>query len=208
MAQVKTEHYSGTDYDTKERFISYFNQKNLILNSLPAKDSSVLEIGVGNGFLRNYLIANKVNVKTFDFDKTLNPDYVGDVREISQIVKEKFDVVVCFEVLEHILFEDVEKTVAQLIDLTKRTIIISIPQAKVYGSFWMKMSLLPPISFYLGIPSLFRHHKFDGQHYWELGAKGFREKKLKKIFFSLNLRLSKVYTDPLNPYHRFFVLRK
>src|SRR3989344_207295 len=196
MVQVKTEHYEGNKYDNKERFISYFNQKSLIFQSLPNKHSSVLEIGAGNGFLKNYLVAQGVNVKTLDFDQTLHPDYVGDVRNISAVVKDKFDVVVCFEVLEHIPFEDVEKTIMQLRDLTKGTLIISVPQVNIYATFWMKLSLLRPISLYLGIPAFFRRHKFDGQHHWELGAKGFRERRLKKIFSNLNLKLRKTYTDP------------
>ena len=207
MVQVKTEHYAGNEYDNKERFISYFNQKNLIFEALSVGDSTVLEIGAGNGFLKNYLLSNGINVKTFDFDETLKPDYVGDVRTISQVVKEKFDVVVCFEVLEHIPFEAVEETVAQLRDLTKKTLIISIPQTKLYAGFWFKMSLLRPVSLYLGIPAFFRQHKFDGQHHWELGARGFGENKLRQIFSNLNLKLTKTYTDPQDPYHRFFVLK-
>jgi hypothetical protein len=208
MTQVNTEHYAGDVYDNKERFISYFNQKNLIFESLKNNNSSVLEIGVGNGFLKNYLTANGINVKTFDFDSTLNPDYVGDVRDIENIVKEKFDVVVCFEVLEHIPFEDFERTIKQLKDVTKNTLIVSVPQTKLYVSLWMKMSLLRPLSIYLSIPAFFRKHKFDGQHYWELGATGFGERKLKTIFKKTGLNLMKIYTDSQDPYHIYFILEK
>ena len=49
---MKIDHYFDTNYDNKERFISYWHQINEIL-SIDSK--KIIEIGKGNGFVSNYL---------------------------------------------------------------------------------------------------------------------------------------------------------
>ena len=53
----------------------------------------MLEIGVGNRTVSNYLKENGVDITTFDFDKELKPDIVGDVRDMKGIKDNSFDVV-------------------------------------------------------------------------------------------------------------------
>ena len=50
--QVEPNHYFDKSYDTKERFISYWHQVNEIVRLEP---DSVLEIGIGSGFVSKYL---------------------------------------------------------------------------------------------------------------------------------------------------------
>ena len=52
VKQVESNHYYKEAYDTKDRFISYWHQINEIIMLNP---DSVLEIGIGNGFLSKYL---------------------------------------------------------------------------------------------------------------------------------------------------------
>jgi len=100
--QVDPGHYFNKSYDTKERFISYWHQINEIMELNPKK---VLEIGVGNGFVSKYLKERGVNVITLDIDERLKPDAVGSVLDIP-FSESSFDVVTCYEVLEHLPYEN------------------------------------------------------------------------------------------------------
>ena len=205
--QVSKEHYSGDSYDTVSRFVSYFNQKELILKAVSERSSKtkILEIGKGNGFLFSYLKERGINIKTFDFADDLHPDYVGDVRQIAQIVKETFDVVACFEVLEHIPFSDLPRTINQLKQISSDKILISVPKTALYFSIWIKITLLHPISFLVSLPTFFRKHKFDGQHYWELGNRGSSNNCFLSLCKKEGLFLEKQFTDPQDPYRKYFV---
>lgn len=86
------------EYDDMERFISYYHQINLILGLKP---KNILEIGVGNKTVSNYLKNNGFDIKTCDFDEKLEPDYIGDIRSLP-IPEDSFDVVVSFQTLEHL----------------------------------------------------------------------------------------------------------
>jgi 2-polyprenyl-3-methyl-5-hydroxy-6-metoxy-1,4-benzoquinol methylase len=108
--QVPKEHYFK-DYDTKERWMSYWYQINEILKSNP---ENVLEIGVGNKFISDYLKKEGIKLTTVDVDPELKPDFVCSVTELSKILKSKYDVVLCAQVLEHLPFLDFEKSLNEI----------------------------------------------------------------------------------------------
>ena len=109
--QVNKEHYFNPNYDYVNKFISYFYQIDSISNLKDIK--SVLEVGIGNKTVSNYLKTNGFKVTTCDFDKSLKPDKVADVRNLP-FNKNQFDVVLCSEVLEHIPLKDVHKALSEL----------------------------------------------------------------------------------------------
>jgi SAM-dependent methyltransferase len=206
--QVSENHYKDNLYETPERFISYFNQQKTILDLVKKlnKPSKILEIGKGTGILSWYLKNRGLEVKTFDLADDLSPDYVGDVREISKIISESFDIICAFEILEHIPYKDLDNVFQQFHDLSREYVVISVPQARLYFSFWFKLTKLIPFSAYISLPFPVKHN-FDGQHYWELGKAGFSKNSFKnklKIFFDIESE----FVSPLNPYHRIFVLKK
>lgn len=204
--QVEEEHYVK-NYDSFGRFISYFYQKEIILKYFKnTPNNEVLEIGVGNGFLSDYLRKQKINVKTFDIDSNLSPDYKGDITNIGDIVTKQFEMIVCFETLEHIKFEDVESVLEQISTKTNNYLIISIPQIRLYFSLWFKISKINPINFLISLPFPMKH-KFDGQHYWELGKRGYSISKFEKILKNKFIIENK-FVSPLNAYHKVYVLRK
>ncbi|MHA1834506.1 MAG: class I SAM-dependent methyltransferase, partial [Candidatus Baldrarchaeia archaeon] len=90
--QVKPNHYFVLSYDSKERFISYWHQINELTQLKP---SSILEIGIGNGLVSNYLKQRGYNVTTMDIDPRLNPDVAASIDRIP-FTDESFDVVACF----------------------------------------------------------------------------------------------------------------
>jgi len=113
--QVPKEHYF-MEYDTKERWISYWYQINEVLKTKPKK---VLEIGIGNGTVANYLKNQGIEVVTVDIDEKLNPDYVCSVTELSEFFSDnQFVTILCDEVLEHIPFEYFENSLHEMQKVT------------------------------------------------------------------------------------------
>ena len=76
QVQVEAAHYSQPGYDDRIRFLTYWHQIHYIWSLAP---QSVLEIGVGNSFVSNYLRQRGVNVFTLDIDASLRPDCAGSV---------------------------------------------------------------------------------------------------------------------------------
>jgi len=103
--QVQKEHYNFRNYVDAHRWSSYYCQ---ILEILQSGASSVLLIGVGDGLTVQILksIAPDIKVETFDFDRELHPDIVGDVRRLSEYTTAEYDAIVCCQVLEHLRFPD------------------------------------------------------------------------------------------------------
>ena len=205
--QVDKTHYDQSHYDTRSRFVGYFNQKEAVANIAAAsgkKQLSILEIGPGGGLLTNYLRAQGHRVDTVDIAADLNPTFIGDIRNLTAVVKDKYDLIVCFEVLEHIPFDDVKKALTSFSKITNGPLLVSIPQIKLYVSLWLKMSKLNAAKFYLGLPFP-KTHTFDGQHYWELGTKGYSNAIVTKEF-NCHFNIKSTFIDPLDPYHKFFVM--
>jgi len=203
--QVKSNHYFNNSYDSKGRFISYWHQVNEIVRLEP---DSVLEIGIGNGFVSKYLKERDINITTLDFDSNLNPDRVGSVLDIP-FEDNIFEVVACFEVLEHLPFENFSKALAEIYRVSKTYAILSLPDVnRVYRidihipkvGVFKKLIPLPRLK----VPT----HNFDGEHYWEIGKAGYPLNKIISDIQKSGFEVEKTYRIFENPYHRFFTLKK
>lgn len=205
--QVDKQHYSS-EYDTLERFVSYYNQKELILKTIDRlgktrNNVKILEIGVGGGFLKSYLSNLGIDIKSFDIADDLKPDYVGNILDIESFPNETFDIVCCFEVLEHIEYKDVAKALFNLSKLSSN-VLISVPQVRLYLSLWLKLPKINGIPF--GLSTAFPiNHKFDGEHYWELGKNGYSRNSFRQLLKKIYLIRSE-YVHVLDPYHYFCTL--
>ena len=65
-------------------------------------------------------------VKTADYDEAAQPDYLIDVRKLSSVVHETFDVILCCEILEHIPFEDVSAVLMDCASISNQYLIITL----------------------------------------------------------------------------------
>lgn len=65
-----------------------------------------------------------VNVYTFDFNNALEPDFCGDVANITEVLPEDFkvDVILCCEVLEHLPYENFEPMLNQLNNIVRKKV--------------------------------------------------------------------------------------
>lgn len=200
--QVNASHYSSSNYDSWDRWISYWYQIQAVLKT---KSKNILEVGCGSGVFSNYVRENlKLKITTFDFDSALKPDVVGDLKNIKNYFDEKsFDCICLFQVLEHLPFENFESILSQLPHITRQHILISLPY---YGhTFSLKMTPgFDRFSQSWGVKApKFKKWKFDGQHYWEIGIRNYPLKRIINAI-SRHLVIKHHYFCKENPYHYFF----
>ena len=141
-------------------------------------------------------------VTTFDFDASLQPDVIGDVRELSSMVRERsFDAVVAFQVLEHLPFADFIPTLQQMGKVARTAVILSLPHYgwNVQGrirlwkwdwAFSRRISKRPA-------------WRFDGEHHWEIGTRGYPLSRVRAAVAAA-FKIDREYFCPDYSYHYFF----
>lgn len=203
--QVNSGHYASKNYDTFERMQSYLAQIKEIVNINPEQ---LLEIGVGNGFFSDYLRKKGFNITTCDIDEKLNPDKVGSVLTLP-FSDNSFDLVVCFQVLEHLPFNHFSKALSEIKRVTKNMAIVSLPDVERCFKFSFGRNNSSYFKKCITIPRRKKHeYEFNGEHYWEIGKKEFSFQRICKEFESAGFSISRTYRVFENTYHRFFILEK
>lgn len=206
--QVKEGAYLG-GYGSLDRFINYFYQIDGVRR---LKSERVLYIGVGDGLVPNYLSQMGHQVTTFDFDTSVKPDVVGDIRALP-FEPGSFDNICIFQVLEHIPWEDTQETLKHMARITTKHVYISVPHRRtgfevvlkfpfmrsLIGKMFLRLALLVPLRF--------RGFESSGQHYWEIDG---RSTTLRAFRSRLREHFDIVeeFTPPLDHFRRFFVLQK
>lgn len=203
--QVGPDHYFDKTYDTKERFVSYWHQINEIVKLNPKR---VLEIGIGNKFVSKYLRERKINIVTLDIDGRLGPDVVGSVLNIPFSSK-SFDVVACYELLEHLPYKEFRSALSEIFRVSVSYAILSLPDASKVYRVYIEIPKVGTFKKMISLPQLRKTvHKFDGQHYWEIGKAGYPLSKIINDIKKVGFKVKKTYRVFEHPYHRFFVLKK
>jgi ubiquinone/menaquinone biosynthesis C-methylase UbiE len=167
-----------------------------------------LEVGIGSSVVSNYLRSSGCQIVTVDIDHELRPDVNASILQLP-FKDNSFDLVMCFQVLEHIPFDAVVSALDQLYRVTKRYVVISLPERSKY--FRLDLNIYPIITKRLcfTIPSLLSQvHEFDGEHYWEIGKKDFSLKRIKRLFETNSFNILRDYRVPEKPFHHIFVLEK
>lgn len=207
--QVHSDHYFR-GYDSIDRFISYFYQVDLV-KSIDVV--TALEIGVGNRTVSNYLKEHGYTLTTCDIDPDLKPDYVADIRSLP-FDDNSFDAVLAYEVLEHLPWTEVPTALKELHRVSKKYVLISVPysclafELTVYFPFIKRLLNKPFIDLiFLRLPYFFRKMEFDGEHYWEMGKKGFSIYAVRDILRK-DFTIHKEIRPTLKPIHYFFILQK
>jgi len=202
--QVEKSHYFNQKYNHKARWLSYWYQVDLILKS---EIKTVLEVGIGAGIVKDYLFKVLDNVKTLDIDAQLNPDIVGSIEKIP-VNDMSFDCVLAAEVLEHIPYEHFISTLKEMKRVSRKYAIISLPDSRhTLFSWYLKLPLIRPI---IALWKLNKKegHRFDGQHYWEIGKKEYGLERIKSDIINSGWKIIKSFTPQDVPTKHFFLLEK
>jgi ubiquinone/menaquinone biosynthesis C-methylase UbiE len=203
--QVDPAHYQRLSYDSKSRFISYWHQIDEVLSIRPR---NMLEIGIGNGFVSSYLKSKGIHVTNLDIDERLKPEVAGSVLAIPFLEK-SFQLLACFELLEHLPYKCFPAALKELNRVSEKHVLLSLPDVTTVYRFNIELPKLKPIKWLICHP---RHrpanHCFEGQHYWEIGGKGFPLNKIKTDIICSGFNIIKTYRVFEFYYHRFFLLKK
>jgi hypothetical protein len=203
QVQVAPEHYDFERYDDPERWMSYWHQLRAVMSVRP---KTVLEIGPGSGVFRNYLRAKGIDVKTLDIDASRDVDYVADITKLDQTLPTglMFDAVCCFQVLEHLPFEEFENCLAGIAKRANPHVFISLPYRglRVRWAFWWGDH-----HFTLGHKFMLPwRHKPIPEHHWELGYPITAGKVTKRIRRHFDV-VEKGFIRE-NPYHYMWQLKR
>ncbi len=198
--------YYWEKLNNHKNYISYLNQIDEIYSTKP---KTVLEIGIGNKLIYNHLKEIGIKVTSLDINKNLKPDYIGDIRKLP-FKNNFFDTVCAFEVLEHIPFNDFEKSLKELKRVSKKNIIISIPIRKIGIELYIWLPKIHDIYIYLDIPFPIKQKKNITDkdcHYWEVNKIGYSKKRILNII-KKHFTVKKEFRPKFNKYHWFLVLEK
>ena len=138
----------------------YFYNKNL----------HILDIGCGNGYLlENLSREGYTNLYGIDLELSqikLNSKVKYSILNSSQLykIKQKFDVIMCFHVLEHLETKDLSKTMEQIVSSLNNNgvLIVAVPNAQSpLGCYWRYEDITHRTMFTCGsIKSLLRMYGF------------------------------------------------
>ena len=204
-AQILPQEYHDLDYLDKPRWISFWYQIHEVVET---HSRSVLEIGVGNGLVGHVLRMLNIKVTTVDLDRRLKPDVVADIRRLP-FRANSFDTLLCAQVLEHLPYAEFPMALKELGRVVKKNAVITLPH-DFLTYFLIHFKIFPyvrPLTFFKAVSSN-QTHRFNGQHYWEIGKKGYSLQKILNLMHAAGFKVIKTYCLPENPYHRFFILRK
>ncbi|RKY08092.1 MAG: methyltransferase type 11 [Planctomycetota bacterium] len=198
----------GSNYDNFARFISYFYQIDLVRSLKP---KNLLEVGIGNKTVSNYLKDRNMAVTTCDIDSGLNPDYIADIRKLP-FEDNSYDVVMACEIIEHLPWDQLDEILTELHRVTSKYVLISVPYLSIYFELAIKFPMFnkifnkPCIDLFFRVPFV-RFKKFSKSHCWEIGTRGCSLKRLRSQMEN-HFQIEKEVRPILNPKHYFFVLTK
>lgn len=148
----------------------------------------VLLVGPGQGLDTEILRWRGYEVTTFDIDETFRPDLIGSIHDLGRFADGEFDAVIASHVLEHLPVSYLSQALKEIARVG-RYALVYLP---VHGRH-MQLRVIPGFK---GIDASFVFDLFNyfekpdgiaprymaGQHYWEIGMRGWRVWDVEKRF--------------------------
>jgi hypothetical protein len=140
----------------------------------------ILVVGPGQGLDTAVLRWAGYEVTTFDIDETFGPDVIGSVHDMSTFADGQFDLVTASHVVEHIAVPYLDAALAELARVGRHALIylpvhgrhIQLRLAPGFGD--LDLSFVFDVFNYLRKPDGVTPRYQGGQHFWEIGMRGFR----------------------------------
>ena len=155
------------DLERREHFNWYHSQAQLIYQQCSREDK-IIEIGVGAALLYDMMKRRGWDFSSLDIDADKNPDFLCSADDFDY-AGHHVDVVVAFEVFEHIPLSTLKKVLAQIADSKVKMIGFSVPwNERRRINFQLKIPRLKKISYTnyreLGVIK-------TQTHFWELAKR-------------------------------------
>lgn len=174
--QLHLSHFVNTYYQYRD------------LNDCIGAAGNILIIGPGAGLDALVMRWKGYKVTTFDIDKTFSPDVLGSCHDMPMFNNGQFDAVIASHVLEHLPLHLLDRALSEIARIG-RFAIIYLPVAGRHAQICLKpnirgkdVGLVMDLFPFWDRPSGDRLNYRDGQHYWEIGYRGFRVKDIAKRF--------------------------
>jgi hypothetical protein len=193
--------YFGTDYLSPERLSSYGYQFRLAIET---NSRSFLNVGSANLILKQLLEKQNRRVLDLDLDFLTKPDIIGALPFLP-FPDKSIDVVMCFQMLEHLPFNILGSCMKEIKRIAKEYILLSLPDRtrskSQIAKYFIYRNLKHPLSWrkYQLIP-------ISKEHFWEIGHSTITEDTLLRVMGNEGLQLVKHFRNPYNSYHHFFIL--
>jgi ubiquinone/menaquinone biosynthesis C-methylase UbiE len=182
MRNFQKEYYNQTDFWNKDfsKIIAEKERLKEIIKNIPKKIESILDVGCGNGFFINSLQEKRKDLDIMGLDLSKEAlKYVKTKKILGNVnslpFDKKFDLVTCFEVLEHLPQSDFEKAILEIQRVSKRYILITVPNNENIKSSFVRC---PRCDYYFN--PFFHLRSFNKQKLANLFKK-YRPIKIKEI---------------------------
>jgi len=173
---------------------------------------TLLVIGPGQGLDTAVFRWRGYDVTTFDIDDTFAPDVLGSVHDMSMFEDGRFDVVIASHVLEHLAVAYLDRALDEIARVGRHALIY-LPVAGrhaqlrlVPGFRNLDLSVVLDLFNYFNRPDGVTGAYCQGQHFWEIGRRGFSvrqvRRRLERRFEVLDAYRNRDWTPSYN-----FVLR-
>ncbi len=157
-----------------ERHWQYYHMQQAFMDGNINKNEQLLEIGVGSSFAANYLKSKHFNITTLDIDKDKSPDIIANI--VTDDLPQGFDVVLAFEVFEHISYDSFLEGLKKLHLNNVKKVFFSVPyNIKVWFDFDIYLHVFGRLCFQIATR---RNRLTTDHHKWEIK---YRDYSLKKI---------------------------
>ncbi len=118
----------------------------------------------------------------------------------------------CCQVLEHLPFEKFRKCVMEIRRVTRvgGITVISLPDLTRTYKIAATLPKLGEVGFLIPInmPEIFKTEwKYNGEHYWNIGNKGYPSKRILKMISEVGFKVEKNYRVFEMSWHRFIIAR-
>ena len=148
----------------------------------------VLIIGPGQGLDTHIFKWRGYEVTTLDIDDTFTPDVLGSVHDMQMFSAGQFDVVIASHVLEHLAEAYLDRAL-QEIARVGRFALIYLPvagrhaQLRIMPGFKsLDWSVVIDLFNYFVRPDGVAPRYCQGQHFWEIGRRGFSARQVRRRF--------------------------
>jgi hypothetical protein len=172
----------------------------------------LLIIGPGQGLEAAVFRWRKYQVTTLDIDTVFEPDVVSSCHDMKMFEDGQFDVAVVSHVLEHLPIALLKPAMAEIARVA-RNALVYLPIAGRHSSLRalpgvrnLDLSLTVDFAPFWQSPDPRKARYCGGQHYWEIGLRGFRWRDVRRML-SEHFEVIKDYRNPDWVVSANFILR-